>query len=198
MNRRGLGALLTLAVVVALPALAKQREDGKPAIEELSARWAGNRAYVSYQLSGSLPEETLDKIHSGIPVGFRHRIEIVSKRRGLFAPDKLVARVIVDKQVEYDSLTQRYTLERTVEIKSQEKRSAPEPREERQVIDSEEEMKSWVATQDEIPLFDPARPFPEEADLRVRVEVALGRRWFLLIFPTTQTVSAEIVLEARE
>jgi hypothetical protein len=190
--------LLTLAVAVALPALAKQREDAKPAIEELSARWAGNRAYVSYQLSGSLPAETLDKIHSGIPVGFRHRIEIVSKRRGLFAPDKLVARVIVDKQVEYDSLTQRYTLKRTVEIKSQQKSSAPEPREERQVIDSEGEMRSWVATQDEIPLFDPARPFPEEADLRVRVEVALGRRWFLLIFPSTQTVSAEIVLGAGE
>jgi hypothetical protein len=46
---------------------------------------------------------------------------------------------------------------------------------------------------EEIAIYDPSRPLQGEK-LRVHVEVSLGRRYVLLIFPGTRTTSAEIPL----
>ena len=47
---------------------------------------------------------------------------------------------------------------------------------------------------EEIPVFNPGKELQGDR-LRVRVEVSLGRRYLMFIFPTTQSVTDEVPLE---
>ena len=63
------------------------------------------------------------------------------------------------------------------------------------VTGSIDEMQAWLTLSTDVPLSDPSRPFPQDVDLHVRVEVSLGRRWFLLIIPTTESITSELPME---
>jgi hypothetical protein len=192
---RRFGALLLLALIATPGVGARQKVEPQPEIVELAYRIDDEDLRVAYRLEECLSEEVMERIHSGIPIRFRHKIEAVEKRPGLFAPDRVFARALIDTRVEYDSLTQRYQLNRTLEVRSRQKRAAPPPASDQMVTGSLDEMQAWMTRVTDVPLGDPARPFPPDVDLHVRVEVSLGRHWFMLIFPTTESITSELPME---
>ena len=182
--------LVLLGVAWPLPAGAARP---KPRIDELHARWDQDRALVSFQLSNALTAETLERIHSGIPVTFRYRVDLLAPRGFRMIPPKRLARTLVQTSVEYDALTRRYALLRTLEVKSRRKRDDADPTEQRRSTGSHEEMRVWMTELTDIVLLDPK---PQQSrELRIRVESALGRRYQFLIFPTTVGAAAELMLE---
>ena len=193
MNRY-LGGLLVLGLL-ATPVRAALAfpQPPKPAVEDLSARIEHDRARVSYDVIGVMDAEVEERIQSGIPVTFRHKVEVLSKRGIPLMPSKVLAQTTIETRVEYDSLTRRYDLLRRIEHRIRQKKQGPLTEEQRKLTDSLEEMRDWMTRFDEIPVFDPTRELRGRA-LRVRVEVNLGRRYILLIFPGTRSVSAEIPL----
>jgi hypothetical protein len=122
------------------------------------------------------------------------RLEIVTKRAIPLMPSKVLARTVIRTRAEYDALTRRYVLARAVESRGPHKKQAPPPSEEQRFTTSADEMRAWMTQIDEIPVYDPVEPFPEDEQLKVRVESSLGRRYVLLIFPSTVTATAELQL----
>jgi hypothetical protein len=194
-NHRASPALIALLLLVAAtPAVSDGPEKVKPRIEDLSARLEQGSARVSYRLTGVLSTDLEEKIQSGIPIRFKHRIDLKVKRGFPLMFDRLVARTVVETRVQYDTLTQRYVLLRNVEQRWQEKSRRPPTDERRRVTDSVEEMRDWLVSVDEIPVGDPAVELDSEK-LRVRAEVNLGRTYFMWVIPTSQTISEEIAPE---
>jgi hypothetical protein len=162
----------------------------KPLIEGLESRVVDDRLLVSFNVTDGMQEETLERIHSGIAVSFKHRVDIVRKRWMSLWPAKDMARTRVVTEATYDSLTRQYSLLRRLEVKSKRKRDAVEPEEERRTTDSLEEMQQWMTQLRDIPVYDPSRTFALKG-LRLRVESSLGRRFVLLLFPSTIDAYAE-------
>jgi hypothetical protein len=169
-------------------------ERAKPKIVGLAATLEDDRAVVSYRVSGGLSDEAEERIHSGISVALRHRIDVQAKRGIPLMPARTMARTIVETRVEYDSLTRRYDLVRKIEHKLKRKKMGPLGEEQRRITDSVDEMRAWMTELEEIPVFDPAVTL-EGNRLRVRVQASLGRKYILWVFPTTHSVSAEVRLE---
>jgi hypothetical protein len=196
-SARALQAALMVAVVAAAPGVAiRSREAAQPSIEVLEARRTGQSVVVSYRIADLLPADVLERIHSGIPLRFRHRVELLEKRPGLFAGDRVHARATLEARVAYDSLTQRYELTRSIAMRPPTGGSSgePEPVEQRQVVDSEQEMQRFLSEVRELGLFDALAAPEGSARLTLRIEVVLGRRWILLVIPTTETVTTELEL----
>lgn len=193
MNRI-LGALVVLGHL-ATPAGAEPAPPApsKPGVEALSARIEGERAWVTYEVARALDDEVEERIHSGIPVTFRHKVQVLSKRGVPLMPSKVIAQATIETRVEYDSLTRSYDLLRRIEHRIRQKKQGPLTEEQRRLTDSLEVVRAWMTRLDEIPVFDPARELRGRS-LRVRVEVNLGRRYILFVFPGTRSVSAEIPL----
>jgi hypothetical protein len=162
---------------------------GAPAIEALSARWDGTRVRVSYRVLDALTEDGLERIHSGIPVRFRHRIEL-RMGRGLLLPARELGRTVVDTHVTYDSLTQQYHLRRESRLH---RGSEAQPMVDETVTDSREVMEDWMSRLADVPLEPADRRSWDVA--RVRVDVTLDRRWVLLVFPSTVDASAAMDVE---
>lgn len=165
----------------------------KPGVEALAVSPEGGRAWVSYEVARVMDAEVEERIHSGLPVTFRHKIQVLSKRGVPLMPSKVIAQTTIETRVEYDSLTRRYDLLRRIEHKIRQKKQGPLTEEQRRLTDSLDEMRSWMTRFDRIPVFDPAREL-QGRSLRVRVEVNLGRRYILFVFPGTRSVSAETPL----
>jgi hypothetical protein len=195
-TRKLLFGMMSLALLATpLTAADGPGEGAKPGIDGLSARLDDNRALVSFHVSGAIGPETEELIHSGIPVLFRHKLEVLAKRNFpvLPLPARVLARTVVETRVEYDSLTRRYDLLRSIDHKSSKKKLKPPVEETKLVTDSLDEVRSWMTELEEIAVYDPSRMLRGER-LRVHVEVSLGRRYVLLIFPGTLSTSAEIPL----
>ena len=181
-----LGAILVCCCAVgALNAASRS----KPRIDEGPARLDGERAVVSYRVVNSLSEETMERIQSGIPVSFLHKIEIFEPR-GFWLPARETARLHIETRVEYDSLTRRYNLFRTSQVKTEKRWHPPPPVEERLETQSDEEMRAWMTVFDEIQIQDPYRPV-RGVNLRVRINVSVGRRYVMAIFPAALTATGE-------
>lgn len=195
MSSRAIQAALLVAAVAAAPVAVRSREAAQPSIEVLEARRAGQTFVISYRIEDLLPLEVLERIHSGIPLRFRHRVELLEKRPGLFVGDRVHARATLEARVAYDSLTQRYELSRSIEVRTPSGGSSPpEPVEQRQVVDSEQEMRRFLSEVRELGLVDALAGAPGAARLTLHIEVVLGRRWILLVIPASETVTAELEL----
>ena len=166
----------------------------KPGVEALAVRSEGGRAWISYEVARVMDDEVEERIHSGIPVTFRHKVQVLSKRGVPLMPSKVIAQTTIETRVEYDSLTRRYDLLRRIEHRIRQKKQGPLTEEQRRLTDSLDEMRSWMTRFDDVPVFDPAREL-QGRSLRVRVEVNLGRRYILFVFPGTRSVSAETPLD---
>lgn len=185
-----------LALVTVPHADARQRDEPKPEVVDLEMRREGDGLRASYRLIGCLPQQVMERIQSGIPIRFRHKVEVVQKRPGIFVADRVFARTLVETRVAFDSLTQRYQLNRALEVKSRQRRASPAPSIDQRLTASVDEMRSWMTRFDDVPLHDPARAIPTDVELHVRVEVSLGRRWLLLIIPTTESITSELRVES--
>jgi hypothetical protein len=185
-----------LAQLFAIPVLGGESDEvpSKPSIDGLITRLESGRAIVSFRVAHGLSDEALERIDSGIQVELRHRLEVVSKRAIPLTPAKVLARTVIHTRAEYDALTRRYALERVVEFRGPHKKQAPPPTEEQRFTTSADEMRAWMTQLDDIAVYDPVEPFSEDEQLRVRVDSSLGRRYVLLIFPSSLTASAELPL----
>jgi uncharacterized protein DUF4390 len=160
-----------------------------PRIEGLSADWDGAAARVSYRVVEGLSETMLERIHSGISVRFRHRIELRQKRAVPIWFSRELGQTTVETQVDYDSLTQQYRLRRSTRRRGD---GSSEPTAEERLTDSTAEMEAWMTRLVDVRVT-PAGGQATGA-LRVRVDVTLDRRWVLLVFPSTVDAQATIGL----
>ncbi len=188
----GWGLLCGLLVAIPGDAAPISTATTRPQIEGLAGRLVGDRVVVSYRVVGGLSEEAEEWIDSGLPVTFRHRIEIVVKRGFPMLIDKVRARLVIETTAHFDALTRRYQLVRHTEVKGRQKKLAP-PVAETRSTESREEMRAWMTELEEIEILEPARETDGD-NLQVRVESSVGRRYVLLIFPARVTAGAEVPL----
>jgi hypothetical protein len=73
---------------------------------------------VSYRLREVMPEEVLERIHSGIPVSLEHKVDLLAKRTLPLMPAKTLCRSSMITTVSYESLTQEYLLTRSFEYQA--------------------------------------------------------------------------------
>jgi hypothetical protein len=166
----------------------------KPHVGDLEASLDGDRYLVSYTLEETMTPEVEERVHSGIPVKFKHRVEVKLKRGFPVLVDKVLSRVVVESGVKYDTLTRQYELWREIEQRPRKKGRDPAIEEQRRATDSLDEMRAWMTRLERVPVLRPVKEQPIEK-LRVRVEVVLGRSYVMWIFPTTDSVAEEIPLE---
>ena len=96
----------------------------------------------------------------------------------------------------YDALTGQYSLTRQLEFRR--KKGGLPPEQSSRSTPSEDEMRRWMTEFTDVPIFDPdpgAREPLIGVKLRVRADSNLGRRFVLLVFPTTRGDNAEIPFE---
>jgi hypothetical protein len=184
--------LFWAGVLAALPAAAQSASPavgeapaGKPRVENLAVELGTGNVVVSFRVADAVTEETLERVHSGIPVTFRHRIEFMAPRGFPLLPARTLLGVTVETRADYDSLTRRYSLYRTVRIPGQRN---PSPQ--RSVGRTVEDMRSWMTEVDRLRIDDPRFPF-EGLNVKVRIQSSLGRKYVLLIFPGNRSAKAE-------
>jgi hypothetical protein len=191
-TRRLIACLVWLSVAAAAasdPVRSEIPKDDPPSIELERAVYAAGKVVVDFHVNNAITPETLELIHSGIGVKFRHRIEIRGERRFWLSPRRVLARVVVDSGVEFDALTGRYSLTRVTTLREPHSKKAPPPRTESAVTDRTEVMIAWMTDGRQIELYDPLGALPKQP-MRVSVESSIGLQYVLLFFPTQQTVDA--------
>ena len=127
--------LVRLALAAAPIRDTREPARGKPRLELSEARRDGGRVAVSFRLANVLGEEALERMRSGVPVVYRHRVEVLGRRSGAPWPSKEHASMRIVTSAAYDSLTQRYELLRTIELGQRRDRGRP-PLEQRTQTDS--------------------------------------------------------------
>lgn len=195
MSRPGLrvSAALCLLCLATSAGIAADKEP-RARIADLNAGLEEGLVRVSYRLADVLTPEAEERIQSGIPVTFRHRIDLSSRRWMPLVPDRVVSRTVVETRVAYDSLTRRYALTQTIEQKARSKAQLPVTEEHRRWTDSIEEMRAWLNEPGSVPLHPPPEGEPP-GRFRVRVQTVIGRDYVLWVFPSTVSVSASTALE---
>ncbi len=167
----------------------KKTDEPGPTIEIERAVLEAGRVSVDFRVADVFTEETLEWIHSGIPVKFRHRIEVIGPRRFLLSRRNVLARSIIETRVAYDALTGRYELSRTTTLKKPQRKKGPPPYVEATVTGQQEEMHRWMVEARHVVLYDPKRDLDGD-ELRVAIESSIGRDYVLWIFPTKKTIDA--------
>jgi len=187
LSRAALFAILTV-----LPAFAGGGTGTaeKPRIDGLTVHVVQPRALVSYRVAGGVTESALERIHSGLPVTFKHHLQVFAVRRFRMIPDKELARTVIETTAEYDSLTRQYKLTRRTEYWTRRRKDAPPPEETQRTTESVDELRSWMTELEDVAVYDPTRQLPDQT-LLVKVESVVGERFALLMFPTAVGASAE-------
>ena len=183
-----LGLLLWAA---APPVHPKDPPPPRPSIDPLVTQADGGRLVVSFGLVDAMSAETLERIHSGLPVTYWHSVEVTRPRTVPLWPARVLAEARIVTSVDYDSLTRQYRLTRKIELR---RPKEPISTEAERSTDSVEAMRAWMTQVPEIEMLDLAGP-DELARVRVRVESALQRYYVFYMFPSRLTVSAERRLE---
>jgi len=181
-----------LALIAAPPAIADKPD--KPRIDLLDVRLADDRIAVSFHVPNALADETLERIHSGLPVEHRHKVELVARRSVPLWPAKVLGRVRVDTSAVFDTLTLRFDLSRIVRAGPRDDKKWVVVEEQRHSTASVDEVREWMTHFDGLPALE----LPESARgsrLRVRVESTLDRRFVWYMFPSKLTLSAERKLD---
>ena len=185
----------TLAAAAATPALPADARQRKAHIADLRVERNGDQLQVSYRLENGFSEELIEKIEAGIPVSFRHRVEVTTRHWLPLWPRGTVAVTTAETTVTYDSLTHRYELSRVVETTSRGKgKSRPRTQQASTVFASE--ARAWMSDISMLPPLD-LSTLPIDMNARVRVESALGRKWIVLV-PTRRVVSKDHKLEPAQ
>ena len=185
--------LVAAMLAVAALGAAGKEPDAKPRISELRAVVASRGYQVSYKLDYAFSGDALDLVHDGVPLTFRHRVELVGGRLGPLLPRKILGRTIVETTVRYDTLTRRYDVARDVRGKLWPEQQ-PTPRQhERRRVGTLEEAEAWMTQVRDVPL--PSTDIRPASGLRVRVRSELGHRFLLFVFPSTISAAGELRLD---
>ena len=182
----GMAVALTISTVHADP------ESNRPAIDAVQVDHDEAGIRVSYRVVGAFNDEVLEKVKSGMRLSFEHRAVLLGQRVGGVFPRATLAKTVVVTTVSFDTLTQRYELERKVIGKGWPKTEVPPDHVEQSSTSSREEMETWMTSIGEIPLPSPADP---TGTFKVKLKTDLGLRFLLMILPWPKTVTAESWLE---
>jgi hypothetical protein len=115
-------------------------------------------------VSAEMPDAYTDEVRAAIRSGLKTTFTYTFDLRTAVAVwlDRTIASVVVSTVVQYDNLTRRHTVVRTLDGRV----------EEAQVIDSEQDVRQLVTRLDRLPLFRTVRLEPNrEYYVRVRAEV---------------------------
>jgi len=190
---RGLVLLVMIVAVSILPAVAGA---GDPKVIGLRVEGAGEDLRVSYSVENAFSDDILERVHSGMTVSFRHRIELYGKRAVPLWFPKTLSWTVVETAVEFDGLTKQYHLSRSYSLRRKGKawegpsRIADEERD----TDSLDVVRIWMSEVDGVPLL-PADSEVPVSRRRVDVTCSMGRKFVWMMFPVTVTASAESTLE---
>lgn len=183
-----------LLLVATLARAEVPEPDGRPeaTIQDLDVREGGETLEVSFRVDGAFGLDTRERIQSGMPVTFSHRVELLARRAVPIVPSRVLVLAVVDSTVRYDSLTRQYYLSRRIR---RDLRGEDEPVVEETSMTTllSSEAEAWLASVNDLALPAPP-PAAREHKLRLKVRTILGRRYHLLIFPATDSVDAERVL----
>jgi hypothetical protein len=185
--------MLLMVMAVSVPQAAAGA--GDPKVIGLRVEGVGEDLRVSYSVENAFSEDILERIHSGMRVAFRHRIELYAKRvLPLWFP-KTLSWTVVETAVEFDGLTKQYHLSRSYRLGRKGKawegpaRIADEERD----TDSLDVVRIWMSEVDGVPLLPVASEVPLSRR-RVDVTCSMGRKFVWMMFPVTVTASAESTL----
>lgn len=183
---------LVLAAALVETEVPEEGDRPKATIQDLEVHDRGETLEVSFRVDRAFGRDTRERIESGMPVTFSHRVELLVRWAVPVIPSRVLARAVVDSSVRYDSLTRQYYLSRQT---TREVRGEDEPfvEETSMTTPAASDADAWLASVHDLVLPAPA-PSARERKLRVRVRTVLGRRYHLLIFPATDSADAEQVL----
>ena len=161
-TRRALVGVAVCAVSVATPRVGRAQDDVR--VTTLARE---GRVLVSLELHGAYTAEIRDAVVSGLETTFSFDIEL--RRAVAFWLDRTVDRASVSVSVQYDGLSGRYRVTRTVDGRVDQV----------QVVEEEAAVRQLVATLERLPLFS-TRELEANGDYRVRVRVDTRPRtsWF--------------------
>jgi hypothetical protein len=170
MTRPALLTSAALAVLLSLPAPAAANE--VPQIAELQIALAGDTAHVSLRLEGAFGPEVLERIESGLPTGFRYRLQLQRDRKRWWDARLLETRVEVLAM--FNAVTREYlvnTKQNGKLVESRIARTVPE-------------LEAALTRIERLPAFSLATVRPGSR-LLVKAQAELGARTVLSFIPTS-------------
>jgi hypothetical protein len=126
------------------------------------------QVYVTFDLAGGLTDEVRETIRSGLPTTFVYEFEL---RRGIpLWIDRTLVVTTVTATVQYDNLTRRHQLSRTID-------GRVEPAE---VTESDAVVERWLTSFERLPIFSTNDLEPNvEYYVRVRAQARPRSTWSL-------------------
>ncbi len=188
-NRPAIVLLLLLSAIAVGTTLA-----GGPTIEGLEVERDGGRVLVSFGIGGAFSDDLLERLQAGLPLEFRHTVEVQARRTVPFWFAKVIGKATVIDRVEYETLTRRYHLSREVVIARRGRRGSPTTGLVEESTESLDRVREFMTTVDELFVID-LLDVNRRSGLRLRVESSVGRRYVMLIFPSTVRAVAEVGLD---
>ena len=123
---------------------------------------------ISFQMNDGFTDEVRAAIQSGLKTTFTYDIDLRTEVAAWI--DRRIAATVVSTSVQYDNLTRRHTVVRTLDGRVQAA----------QVTDNVDQVRQWVTTLERLPLFRSAGLEPNrEYYVRVRAEVRPRQASFL-------------------
>jgi hypothetical protein len=123
---------------------------------------------ISFQMPDGYTAEVREAIHSGLKTTFTYTVDLRTSVAVWL--DRTVASAVVSTSVQYDNLTRRHTVVRTLDGRV----------EDAQVLESDDEVRALVTKLDRLPLFRTVNLEPNrEYYVRVRAEVRPRNASFL-------------------
>ena len=134
---------------------------------------------VSFEWAAGMTPEVRDAIRSGLPTTFSYRIDVMRGTVAWFA--RTVASVTVNSSVQFDNLTRRYQLSRTIDGRLDDSRQT----------DDQGAMQRWLTRFEQLPVLGTSvLEANGEYDVRVRVQTTPRNSWFFLPWDRTTTLGA--------
>jgi hypothetical protein len=141
---------------------------GEPDAIKVVSLVKDQRVYVSFTMEGGVTEDLRAAIQSGLPTTISYDVELRREVAGWF--DKTLQAVTVSAIVQYDNLTRRYRLTRTVDGLG----------EEPTLTEEQDAVRRWLTAFDRLPLFMTDR-LETNVEYNVRVR-ARSRPWITWFF----------------
>jgi hypothetical protein len=161
-RRRGPAAFWTVVAVV-LSAATVRADDIRilPLVRD-------GAVFISFRLEGGYTDQTRDAIASGLRTTFTYTVEL--KEEVPVWLDRTIASAVVTSSVQYDNLTRRHHLLRTIDGRV----------EEAKVTEDEAVVREWLTALERVPLFRTSILEPNrEYYVRIRARARPHNAFFL-------------------
>jgi hypothetical protein len=164
-----LRALFASIVLLLLAAPAVRAADPPPEVVRVTPLARDGEVYVSFALDGGLTDQVRETIASGLQTAFVYDFELRRDVPGWV--DRTIATASVTASVQYDNLTRRHQLSRSVDGRVEAAR----------VTEDIHDVARWLTAFERLPLFSTADLEPNsEYYVRVRARARPRSTWSLL------------------